>query len=171
MIRAVQGRADRAGFAVFLGDADEDPAREEILLRQLPTQVEGFVLASSRLTDERIRAHAERRPLVLVNRDVEGIPRVLIDTTRAVGQAVEHLHELGHRRIAYLSGPAGSWSNRQRRRAVKRAGDRLGVEVLMVPAGGPPSSWVDWRCRHCWPPEPPPWSPSTTWSPKGCSPG
>ncbi|SCF47697.1 transcriptional regulator, LacI family [Micromonospora matsumotoense] len=135
MIRAVQGRADRAGFAVFLGDADEDPAREEVLLRQLSTQVEGFVLASSRLTDERIRAHAERRPLVLVNRDVEGIPRVLIDTTRAVGQAVEHLHELGHRRIAYLSGPAGSWSNRQRRRAVKRAGDRLGVEVLMVPAG------------------------------------
>ena len=82
LIRAAQGRADRAGYAVFLGDADEDPDREDVLLRQLGTQVEGFVLASSRMADDLIQAHAERRPLVLINRDVPGIPRVLIDTTR-----------------------------------------------------------------------------------------
>lgn len=134
MIRAVQGRADLAGFAVFLGDADEDPAREDVLLGQLATQVEGFVLASSRMTDERIRAHAARRPLVLINRDVAAIPRVLIDTTLGVTAAVEHLHALGHKRIAYLNGPSGSWSNLQRRRAVKRAADRRSIEVTMVAA-------------------------------------
>jgi LacI family transcriptional regulator len=65
LIRAVQGRADRAGFAIFLGDADEDPAREDVLLGQLAAQVDGFVLASSRMGEELIRAHAARRPLVL----------------------------------------------------------------------------------------------------------
>ncbi|MET0422733.1 MAG: LacI family DNA-binding transcriptional regulator [Actinoplanes sp.] len=132
MIRAAQGRADRAGYAVFLGDADEDPAREDVLLRQLGSQVEGFVLASSRMTDEQIRGHAERRPLVLVNRDVPGIPRVLIDTTRGVTEAVDHLAELGHRDIAYLGGPAGSWSNAQRRRAVRRAARRRGLALRML---------------------------------------
>ena len=106
LIRAAQGRADRAGFAVFLGDADEDPAREDVLLRQLGTQVEGFVLASSRMSDDRIHAHAARRPLVLVNRDVPGIPRVLIDTTRGVTEAVDHLAGLGHP-VGRVAEPAG----------------------------------------------------------------
>jgi len=137
LIRAAQGRADRAGFAVFLGDADEDPAREDVLLRQLGTQVEGFVLASSRMSDDRIHAHAARRPLVLVNRDVPGIPRVLIDTTRGVTEAVDHLAGLGHRDIAYLSGPTGSWSNSQRKRAVRRAAQRRGLTVQTLAARRP----------------------------------
>jgi LacI family transcriptional regulator len=137
LIRAAQGRADRAGYAVFLGDADEDPEREDVLLRQLGTQVEGFVLASSRMTDEQIRGHAERRPLVLVNRDVPGIPRVLVDTSRGVTEAVENLAGLGHRRIAYLNGPAGSWSNTQRRKAARRAAQRQGVELSTLAARRP----------------------------------
>ncbi len=137
LIRAAQGRADQAGFAVFLGDADEDPDREDVLLRQLGTQVEGFVLASSRMTGEQIREHAARRPLVLVNRDVPGIPRVLIDTTRGVTEAVDHLAGLGHRSIAYLSGPAGSWSNTERKKAVRRAALRRGLEVRTLAARRP----------------------------------
>ena len=92
------------------------------------------MLASSRMSDDLIRAHAERRPLVLINRDVPGIPRVLIDTTRGVTDAVDHLAALGHRRIAYLSGPAGSWSNTQRKRAVRRAAQRRGVAVQTLAA-------------------------------------
>jgi LacI family transcriptional regulator, galactose operon repressor len=137
LIRAAQRRAYLAGFAVFLGDSDEDAEREDVLLRQLSAQVEGFVLVSSRMSEDRIRDHAERRPLVLVNRDVAGIPRVLIDTTYGVSQAVEHLAELGHRRIAYLNGPVGSWSNAQRKRAVRAAAGRRGIAVEPLAARRP----------------------------------
>jgi LacI family transcriptional regulator len=99
--------------------------------------VEGLVLASSRLSEERIRRHAERRPLVLINRDVSGIPRVLIDSGRGVAEAVAHLAALGHKKICYVSGPATSWSNRQRRAAVKRAAARRHVEVCILPAAMP----------------------------------
>ncbi|MFC1432544.1 LacI family DNA-binding transcriptional regulator [Streptacidiphilus sp. N1-3] len=134
MIRAMEGLADRAGFSVFLGNADEDPAREHKLLGQLAKQVDGIVLASSRMTEELIREHAERRPLVLVNRDVAGLPRVLVDSAGGVAQAVEHLAGLGHRHIAYLNGPSRSWSNTQRRRTVQRTAERLGRSVSMVAA-------------------------------------
>jgi LacI family transcriptional regulator len=137
LIRAAQAAADTAGFCVFLGDSDEDPGREDLLVAKLALQVEGFVLASSRLSAEKISEHGARRPLVLVNRDIRGIPRVLIDTAGGVTRAVEHLTELGHRRVAYVAGPASSWSNQQRRRAVRRAGQRFDVEVVVVPARRP----------------------------------
>src|SRR4051812_33728641 len=80
LIKAAQLRADKAGLCVFLGNSDEDPAREELLVGPFSGQVEGPVRASSRLDEARIRLHATRRPLVLINRDIEGITRVLIDT-------------------------------------------------------------------------------------------
>jgi len=134
MIRAVEGLADQAGFSVFLGNGDEDPAREAKLLGQLATRVDGIVLASSRMADAEIREFAAQRPLVLINRDVAGLPRVLIDSAGGVARAVEHLAGLGHRRVAYLNGPTRSWSNAQRRRTVQRSAERAGLTVAMIPA-------------------------------------
>ncbi|WP_342358604.1 LacI family DNA-binding transcriptional regulator [Terrarubrum flagellatum] len=121
LIRAAQKRADQSDFCLFLGNSDEDPDLEDKLLGRFLGQVEGVVLASSRLDDAQIRRHAERKPLVLINRDVAGIPRVLIDSASGVRAAVEHLAGLGHRHIVYVSGPAASWSNRQRRQALRQA--------------------------------------------------
>ncbi len=77
------------------------------------------------------------KPLVLINRDVAGIPRVLIDSGSGVSQAVDHLAEAGHRRIVYVSGPSTSWSNKQRRAAVKKACARLGLDMATVAAQVP----------------------------------
>ncbi len=137
LIRAAQNEADRADFCVFLGNSDEDPKQEEKLVSRLLGQVEGVVLASPRLSDERIRAHAAAKPLVLINRDVRGIPRVLIDSGSGVSQAVDHLAEAGHRHIVYVSGPSTSWSNKQRRAAVKKACARLGLDMAIVAAQVP----------------------------------
>lgn len=132
LIRAAQRGADTAGFCVFLGNSDEDPRQEDQLVSRFAGQVEGMILVSSRLSEERIRAHAARVPLVLVNRDVDGIPRVLIDSSTGVAAAIEHLADLGHGRIAYVSGPRGSWSNRQRRLAAERTARRRGVELAVT---------------------------------------
>ncbi|MDE1163110.1 MAG: LacI family DNA-binding transcriptional regulator [Acidobacteriaceae bacterium] len=134
LIRAAQAGADAAGYSVFLGDSDEDAAREHTLMQRLALQVEGFILASSRMPDEQIVELAERRPLVLINRDTPGISRVLIDTAAGISAAVEHLAALGHRLIVYVSGPSASWSDQERRRALKRATKKAGMESLAIGA-------------------------------------
>lgn len=132
LIQAAQMEADRSDFCIFLGNGSEDPVQEQKLLNRFAGQVEGFVLASSRLSDEQIREHANLHPLVLINRDVAGIPRVLIDSGVGVWQAVEHLASLGHRKIVYVSGPANSWSNQQRSCAVRDASEKFNLEAETV---------------------------------------
>lgn len=134
LIRGAQARADLAGFCLFLGSSDETPEREDTLVAKFAGQVEGLILVSSRLGEERIRAFAARRPVVLINRDVKGLPRVLIDTAGGIAAAVDHLADLGHRRITYVTGPAASWSNQQRRQAIRRAARRRGLEMIALPA-------------------------------------
>lgn len=137
LIQAAQALADRSDFCVFLGSSGEDAGQEDKLLSRFADQVAGVILVSSRLGEAAIRRHAAARPLVLVNRDVRGIPRVLIDSGLGVTQAVQHLAGLGHRRLVYLGGPSQSWSNRQRRAAVRRAGRAAGIETLWMSARMP----------------------------------
>jgi LacI family transcriptional regulator len=137
LIRAAQAGADTAGYSVFLGDSDEDAAREYTLVQRLALQVSGFILASSRMPDEQIQELAERRPLVLINRDTPGLARVLIDTGAGIEAAVEHLFELGHQSVVYVSGPAASWSDQERRRALRKATRRRGMATFSVAASRP----------------------------------
>jgi LacI family transcriptional regulator len=134
LIRAAQARADEASCAVFLGDSDEAPEREDVLLTKIAAQVDGFILTSPRLDEQRIRTYATRRPLILINRDIEGLPRVLMDVDTGVTQAITHLTELGHRHIAYVSGPPASWANQQRQKAAVKAARRLGLTLVGIAA-------------------------------------
>jgi LacI family transcriptional regulator, galactose operon repressor len=137
LIRGVQTRADEVGYSVLLGDSDEDPDKEVVLVGKLAARTEGSILASSRMSEATIREHASRHPIVLVNRDIAGLPRVLIDTASGVAEGVSHLADLGHKSVAYVSGPSSSWSNQQRRSAARARARRLGVKLTVVPARRP----------------------------------
>jgi len=135
LIRAAQLAADSRGMSLFLGDSNEDPAREFMLLNRLIVQTEGIVIASSRMPDKKIKEIAAKHPIVLINRDIAGISRVLIDTSPGVEEAVVHLAQIGHRKIAYVGGPSISWSEQQRRSAVRRAAAREGLTIEYVRSG------------------------------------
>jgi LacI family transcriptional regulator len=94
--------------------------------------LDGAILAASRLPEQALAALAERIPLVTVNRNVRGVLSVVIDTPAGIDQAVEHLISLGHRDVAYASGPANSWSNRARWQAMRAAADRHGLQFRRV---------------------------------------
>ena len=132
IIRAAQNRADAANTAVFLGDADESAAREELLFSKLAAQVDGIVLVSSRMTQAQILRCARLCPLVLINRDIKGLPRVLIDSGLGIAAAVRHLAAAGHRHIVYVNGPINSWSNQQRSRAASGEALRCGIRLDTV---------------------------------------
>jgi DNA-binding LacI/PurR family transcriptional regulator len=137
LMRGAQSAAREKGYATFLGDSDETDDLENLLLSRLAAQVDGFILASPRLAEELIRRHAARRPLVIVNRDLDDISRVLVDTTGGFARAVDHLADLGHRRIAYVGAPPSSWSNGERLRVVEARAAERGLGFCHVDAQRP----------------------------------
>ncbi|PZQ83999.1 MAG: LacI family transcriptional regulator [Ancylobacter novellus] len=137
LMRGAQAQAYKRGYATFLGDSDETAHLEDVLFSKLAAQVDGFVLASPRMEEALIRKHTARKPLVVINRDLDGIARVLIDTAAGFAAAVDLLAGLGHRTIAYVGAPASSWSSQQRARAVAEAGAARGLKVVEIAAGRP----------------------------------
>ncbi|GAA1561188.1 LacI family DNA-binding transcriptional regulator [Kribbella hippodromi] len=137
LVRSLQLAAESADLAVFLGDSDESAEREAKLIARLAPQVEGFVLASPRLSEQLIRELAATRPVVLVNRDLDGIARVLIDSSGGMTEAVLLLKKLGHQRLAYLAGPRDSWSDGQRRTTLARVSEQAGLTVEVIETGRP----------------------------------
>jgi Transcriptional regulators len=132
LIRGSQERLRDSGYTQMLIDTEESPHAEAAALDALAGSCAGAILAATRLTDEQVRSMAERLPVVTVNRRIDQLPAVLVDTPTAYGQAVAHLVSLGHQRIAYLAGPDGSASSGRRWAAVEAAGRRLDVEVTRL---------------------------------------
>jgi LacI family repressor for deo operon, udp, cdd, tsx, nupC, and nupG len=132
LTRGTQLQLTAAGLTQILADTEESAAVEERSLRQVGGLADGVVLAATRLSDEQLRAATQATSLVLVNRKVECVPSVCLDTGLGFRQAIEHLVSLGHRSIAYLSGPTGSRSDRIRWRAIRAAGRDARVKTVRL---------------------------------------
>ncbi|MBA8794811.1 LacI family transcriptional regulator [Friedmanniella endophytica] len=130
IIRGSQQQLKNAGVTQLLVDTEESAEVEASLLATLQRSCDGAILTSTRLSDSRLDQLAASMNLVTINRPRRGIGSVVLDTAQGMEQAVEHLVSLGHRRIVYVSGPKGSWSNERRWRAVHRAARRLGADVV-----------------------------------------
>jgi LacI family transcriptional regulator/LacI family repressor for deo operon, udp, cdd, tsx, nupC, and nupG len=131
VVKAVAQRARQDDHALFVVDSDDRAADEVRLARAMVPQVDGLLLLSPLMPDDDLRELAAAVPLVAVNRRLAGVPAVLMTSDAAAEHAVEHLHALGHRHLAYLAGP-DNWSNSVRHRAFLGACARLGMpgEVL-----------------------------------------
>ncbi|MEU4329658.1 LacI family DNA-binding transcriptional regulator [Nonomuraea dietziae] len=132
LIKAAQAQARERDYHVFVADTDEDPLLEQELIETLCKQVDGVLLCSPRLSNrviERLRAQV---PFVVVNRRLKGLTTVLMDVGQGAGVAVEHVAGLGHRRMALLTGPAGSWTSGEIRQAATDRTAELGVELTVI---------------------------------------
>src|SRR5690606_23785192 len=117
---------------VFVADTDENPAVEEELVRTLAAQVDGILLCSPRMASRSLSALAQEVPIVVVNRAVDGIPAVMMDLASGARDAINHLADLGHEQVAYVGGPAVSWTNRDRRRSAVAAAKARGVRLRLL---------------------------------------
>jgi len=132
LIRGSQRQLRAAGYTQLLVDTEESTEIEADTLEIMRKSADGVILAASRLDESQLVAAAARQPLVTVNRDLPDVPSVLIDTPTGVRQALTHLHSLGHRRIAYVAGPAGSWSSARRWEALQDAATELEVDLTFL---------------------------------------
>jgi LacI family transcriptional regulator len=138
MIKAAEGQARLRDHHIFVADTNEDALVEEDLVRALAKQVDGVLLCSPRMSNSLIEQLSREVPLVVVNRLVAGLPCVVMDVAKGAGSAIEHLVGLGHRELALLGGPRGSWTNREIRKAVIAAA-RTADATLTVISPNPPT--------------------------------
>lgn len=142
LIKAAANEAQRCGRGLVLANTDGEPLAELEIINSTRQRVDGLIIASSRLGDAELKQmgetgfnHAGRTiPLVLINRDLPGVPSVLIDYRSGMRQAVEHLAALGHRAIVYAGGPPLSWSDGNRRQAFEIVvGENDVDEIILGP--------------------------------------
>ena len=114
------------------------PEREIDTYRRLAAdrRVDGVLLTDLRVDDPRPALLSELGlPAVAVggSEGSAGLPTVTLDDLPVVTDAVRHLVDLGHRRIAYVAGPQEYWHARRRRhawaQALTDAGLPLGPEL------------------------------------------
>jgi DNA-binding LacI/PurR family transcriptional regulator len=132
LIKAIQDQAWHGRHRMVLADTAESSSREREHLAALASGVDGIILCSPRLPAAEIHQLAGSTPLVVINGEADHAARVLMEAGEGLRQAVEHLHALGHRRLAYIPGPASSWANRQRLGAMTRFCTEWGIELVTV---------------------------------------
>lgn len=92
-------------------------------------RLDGLIVAFATVDDHLVAQLAELRiPLVLVNRRTAGVHgSVVVDDERGSSMAVEHLFELGHRRIGYVGLAAATDTAQRRERGYRAAMERAGI--------------------------------------------
>jgi LacI family transcriptional regulator len=125
LVRGVEDAASSQGYRVVLCNTDRDPAKISGYLDTLiKTRVDGIVVAGGGWADVPDRTTVlgnYRTGLVAVGRHLTAHPSVRIDNVAASRDAAEHLIRLGHRRIAFLGGPASSTTVQDRAQGYRDA--------------------------------------------------
>lgn len=133
IIRGAQAAAEANDLALVIAESTDSPSAEKLAAERLQPLTDGIVLGSPHISDAEICALNEIKPVVVLNRSVESITTVVPDVRPGVSEAVRHLASLGHRKIAYLSGPNQSWLSGQRWESLRAACEWTGREAKLIP--------------------------------------
>jgi DNA-binding LacI/PurR family transcriptional regulator len=113
------------GYEVLVSSTNYDPVRMALCVRRmLERQVEGVAIMTSEMDDHLIDQLVIRRvPTVFldVGTPGKGISNIVVDYAHGINEAVQHLIDLGHAKIGFISGPETLASARIRRTAFLQA--------------------------------------------------
>lgn len=115
--RGVEDTARKAGYNVFLCNKDRSAVKEgEAIEALLGKNVDGILLFKPRISDAYIDKIRQQCALVLMDADQNAVKcdTVNVDDEAGMHNALLHVLEMGHRRIAFLSGLADSFSSERR---------------------------------------------------------
>jgi len=132
IIKGAYEATRESGYQLMLSHTNESPEVERQTIENELPQVDGIVIASSRMTDSALRMVARQKAVVLLNRSIPEANCVLNDSARGIRRAAEHLGALGHEHILYVAGPENSWPDGVRWRALREAATDLGLSVRRV---------------------------------------
>lgn len=127
LAREISDRAFLAGYAMLLGDSNNQIDRERAQIESLVgRQIDGLVVVS---LEPGSKAETGDTPVVYLDqRSVPGQLSIVVDNPGGAALAVEHLLGHGRRRIAHLAGPEGAPGSSERRRGWAEALAAAGIE-------------------------------------------
>ena len=133
LVQEFENIAVTQGYEVLIGSTNYDPVRTEALIRRmLQRNVDGVAVMTFGIEEELVQKLVEREfPLVFVDAgpNLPNIRILKVDYSEGIRQAVQHLAALGHREIAFFSGPLHLRSALARRDAFRKSMAELGLTV------------------------------------------
>ena len=134
IICGIEDEAEASGLMLLLCNTSEDQLREKKALQALSERhVDGIIALAGQAripTDDLIALHEHRNtPLVVINRRINrpDIPCIVVDLENAAYRSAQHLINLQHTRLAYLSGLETSESSQARRQGIETALKEVGL--------------------------------------------
>jgi LacI family transcriptional regulator, galactose operon repressor len=141
MVLGAELHLREAGYALLLAGSAGSPEHAEHIGEFRRRRVDGLLMALAGEAGPGVLEQLERlqAPFVLIDGDLADVPEasaVLCDDAAGMRQVAEHLHRLGHRRVALVDEPTGARPCRERARGLEAARAALGIQPV-APAGGP----------------------------------
>jgi DNA-binding LacI/PurR family transcriptional regulator len=145
VVQGIESTAHDRGYSVILSSSGSEPEREVAAVEMLHSKrVDGVIVTSSRV-GALYQEHLDRLgvPIVLLNSHSEQSGpytfSVSVDNRHGGYLASDHLVRLGHRRVAYLAGPADHSDDLERLAGYRQALARAGIAfdpALVVQGSG-----------------------------------
>ena len=151
VLRGIENTLFQSSFLPILTDVHNERSRFERYLEMLlDRRIEGLVvLANWLFVDINVLADLEKNniPTATVGRELKNdrISSVIVDNEAGARVALEHLHSLGHRKIAFIRGPRQLFDTEPRWRGVRTLARERNLEidprlVVDLPESGDPFS-------------------------------
>jgi DNA-binding LacI/PurR family transcriptional regulator len=139
LVKSFEDIAVQYGQDVLVANTNYDPARIELCVtRMLQRKVDGVAIMTSEM-DARLITEFQSREIPLVFLDTgkaEALTsNIVVDYAAGVDAAVEHIVNLGHTKIAFISGPMMLRSARVRREAFAGCLERRGIGAGLTEEG------------------------------------
>ena len=132
LVKSFEDISVEHGQEVLVANTNYDPARmESCVTRMMQRKVDGVAIMTSEMEDRLVKVFSHRNiPLVFmdVGEIGPGVSRIRVDHAAGVAMAMDHLVGLGHRKIAFISGPLDLFSARTRFEAFLQSLDRHGLQ-------------------------------------------
>jgi LacI family transcriptional regulator len=118
MIRGIDVAARRRGYHLLVSGSHSEWSEMSAVLLAVRGRVDGLIVMAPEIEAGGIASWLPSGlPVVLLNGRVEGAWSVTVDNRQGASSMMRHLLSLGHREIAFISGPDGNADATERLRA------------------------------------------------------
>jgi LacI family transcriptional regulator len=127
----VQGLQNTNYFPIFADGLWEAEVEYEAIMRMVQRKIDGLIILGGYMTAKDLGQLSEIFPVILVARHLPDFEEncIYIDNSAASFKATKYLIELGHKRIAHVSGRPDHPDGASRLRGYKMALENFGIEI------------------------------------------
>jgi LacI family transcriptional regulator len=152
ILRGIENHLRPSGYFPIATDLQNDRSQfRRCVDMLLDRRVEGFIaVANPVYLDTGFLAELAERdiPAVVIGRELQrgSVSSIVVDNEAGTRQAIQHLYELGHSRIAFIKGPKILVDSRQRWRGIKSFAHDVGLKIdpnLVLEIKGRNSSYAE----------------------------